>query len=59
MDPSRLQEPFDAGAVEERRVHISGLITNEEWVAPRALMDSALLLLIRSTAFAGPAPRRF
>ena len=59
MDPSRMQERSSTAAVERRRVHISGLVL-EEWEAPRAPMESALLLLIRSTASnCGPPPIRF
>jgi len=47
----------DSGAG-KRRVHISGLIHGRCFIF-RALMESALLLLIRSTALKGPAPRRF
>jgi hypothetical protein len=34
-------------------------LTAEEWVTPRAQMESALLLLISSSACYGPAPFRF
>jgi hypothetical protein len=34
-------------------------LTTEEWVTPRAQMESALPLLIRSSACYGPAPFRF
>jgi hypothetical protein len=42
----------------ETHAYIRPLKT-EERVAPRAQMESALLLLIRSAACDGPAPNRF
>jgi hypothetical protein len=43
----------------ERDACINPASSWEEGLSSRALMESALLLLIRSTALKGPAPRRF
>lgn len=58
MDPSHLQELLKCGDVDETRAYIRPQTTRER-IAPRAQMESALLLLVRSAACYGPAPFRF
>jgi hypothetical protein len=58
MDPPRMQE-LSSVEQRERDAYIYPACSCEEGSSSLAIMESALLLLIRSSALNGPAPVRF